>query len=504
MKSVKITVTVILLNIAFMPYANTQIKSYLVPHPLNTPQIFGEGIISTGDFELNPAFSPSGDTIYFNKVTPDFKTWTLCVSYFRNGQWSHPEVASFSGKYMDAGPFFSKDGRTLYFISDRPVKDGDSAKTDSDIWKVEATGKGWSKPIHLDPPINSSEDEYYPTLADNGTMYFASRRSGKGSDIYRCRFENGRYVAAENIGEAVNTQDNEFEPFIAPDESYLIFMATRPNGLKNAHLYISYNVNGVWTKNVRLPSPFNSEGTDWCPKVTRDGKYFYFISTRNKVSGKIPVEETMTELTKRLRSAGNGLGDIYQVDFSVLEKSMTGLKNDELTQKKSDSLGGSSQRTSTGRDGQHDFDFEIGTWKTHVSRLVHPLTGSTTWVEYEGTTVVRKVWNGRANLLELVADGPAGHFEGLSLRLYNPESHQWSLNFASINGGTMSIPTIGGFKNGRGEFFDQEPFNGRAILVRFVISDITPNSCHFEQAFSEDGGKTWEVNWIATDTRVSK
>jgi hypothetical protein len=153
-------------------------------------------------------------------------------------------------------------------------------------------------------------------------------------------------------------------------------------------------------------------------------------------------------------------------------------------------------------DGQHDFDFEIGTWKTHLRRLKNPLTGSTTWVEYDGTTVVRKVWNGKANLVELVADGSAGHFEGLNLRLYNPQSHQWSLNFASSSGGTMTQPTIGEFKNGRGEFFDQETLDGRAIFVRFVISDITSNSCRFEQAFSDDGGKTWEVNWIATDTRV--
>ena len=151
------------------------------------------------------------------------------------------------------------------------------------------------------------------------------------------------------------------------------------------------------------------------------------------------------------------------------------------------------------RDGQHDFDFEIGTWKTHLKRLLHPLTGSTTWVEYDGTTVVRKVWNGRANLVQLEVDGPAGHIEGLSLRLYRPQSHQWSLNFANSGSGTMSQPTIGEFKNGRGEFYDQETLNGRAIFVRFVISDITPNSCRFEQSFSDDGGKTWEVNWIATD-----
>ncbi len=160
--------------------------------------------------------------------------------------------------------------------------------------------------------------------------------------------------------------------------------------------------------------------------------------------------------------------------------------------------------SSTQRDGQHDFDFEIGTWKTHLERLLHPLTGSTQWVEYEGTTVVSKVWDGAANLVVLVADGPAGHFEGLSLRLYNPQSRQWSLNFASRVGGTMTLPTIGEFKNGRGEFFAQETLDGRAIFVRFVISDITADSCRFEQAFSDDGGKTWEVNWIATDTRVKE
>src|SRR5438445_6852641 len=173
-----------------------------------------------------------------------------------------------------------------------------------------------------------------------------------------------------------------------------------------------------------------------------------------------------------------------------------------LAQQNSDAAKTSLQHTPTEPDGQHDFDFEIGTWKTHLSRLLHPLTGSTTWVEYEGTTVVRRVWNGRANLVELKVDGPAGHIEGLSLRLYKPKSHQWSLNFANSSGATLSQPTIGEFKNGRGEFYDQETLNGRAIFVRFVISDITPDSCRFEQSFSNDGGKTWEANWIATDTRV--
>jgi hypothetical protein len=153
-------------------------------------------------------------------------------------------------------------------------------------------------------------------------------------------------------------------------------------------------------------------------------------------------------------------------------------------------------------DGQHDFDFEIGTWKTHLKRLVHPLSGPDDWVEYEGTTTVRKVWNGRANLVELTADGPAGHFEGLNLRLYNPQSRQWSLNFASSRTGTLGEPTVGGFVNGRGEFYDQEDFDGRPIFVRFLIIPVDADTVRFEQSFSDDGGKTWELNWVATDTRL--
>ncbi len=195
---------------------------------------------------------------------------------------------------------------------------------------------------------------------------------------------------------------------------------------------------------------------------------------------------------------------LVKISFSLLAGilAVVLLPYNAIAQQKTDASKNTPQISNAPRNGQLDFDFEIGTWKTSLKRLLNPLTGSTKWVEYEGTTVVKKVWNGRANLVELDVSGSNGRIEALSLRLYNPESRQWSLNFANAGGGVMSVPTIGEFKNGRGEFFDQETLNGRAILVRFVISDITPNSCHFEQAFSDDGGKTWEVNWIATDTRI--
>ena len=140
------------------------------------------------------------------------------------------------------------------------------------------------------------------------------------------------------------------------------------------------------------------------------------------------------------------------------------------------------QQSRAEHNGQHDFDFEIGTWKIRLKRLDHRLVGSTNWVEFDGTSVTRKVWDDRAALEEFETDSPAGgHIEGLTLRLYDPQTHQWSLYWATSKSGTMGPPTIGEFKNGRGEFFDTEPSgpNGRAILVRFVWSDITPNSAHF-------------------------
>jgi hypothetical protein len=159
------------------------------------------------------------------------------------------------------------------------------------------------------------------------------------------------------------------------------------------------------------------------------------------------------------------------------------------------------QQASPERDGQHDFDFEFGSWKARLSRLQHPLTGSTTWLHYEGTSIVRKVWDGRANLGELEVDGPSGHIQGLTLRLYNPQSRQWSISWANAADPTLGQPMTGEFKDGRGEFYGQEPFNGRIVTVRFVFSDITPTSFQFEQAFSRDWGKTWEVNWKAVFTR---
>jgi hypothetical protein len=154
------------------------------------------------------------------------------------------------------------------------------------------------------------------------------------------------------------------------------------------------------------------------------------------------------------------------------------------------------------RDGQHDFDFELGRWKIHLRKLKAPLHNSHEWVEMSGTSVTRPVWNGKSQIEELEVAAGDDHIEGMTVRLYSPTSHQWSLNWANQKDGHFSTPTVGECKDGRGEFYDQELFEGRMILVRFIWSNITPTTAYFEQAFSADGGKTWEVNWITDQTRV--
>ena len=151
----------------------------------------------------------------------------------------------------------------------------------------------------------------------------------------------------------------------------------------------------------------------------------------------------------------------------------------------------------------HDFDFEHGRWHTTLRRRLHPLSGSDTWADYAGTTIVRPVLDGRANLVELDVSGPEGRLLGLSLRLFEPKRQRWTLNFSNAASGTLATPMTGGFGGGpRGMFYSAEEFDGRRVLVRFVVESTSADSCRFEQAFSADGGLTWETYWIAVDTRT--
>lgn len=283
------------------------------------PTIFAEGTISTGDYESHPAFTPDGKTLYFVKSSPTFDFWTIVVSHLENGRWTTPQIAPFSGRYADADPFITADGSRLYFISNRPVSA--KATPDLDIWMMEKTVQGWGEPKNLGAPINSGKNEWFPNLTKDGTIYFGSEREGGqgGSDIYRARQVDGKYATAENLGAAINTKFGEFEPCIAPDESYLIFAASgRLEGKGQFDLYISYRRDNTWTKAANLGDKINTEATEFSPTLSRDGKQFFLTSTRGFFDQPLEKQLSYPELQEKIRSSRNGLGDIYQIDLSAL------------------------------------------------------------------------------------------------------------------------------------------------------------------------------------------
>ena len=243
-----------------------------------TPEVFAPGIVSTSRGEFNAAFSPDGKEFYFSVNEPSGRE-TMMFMTRKNNQWASPQSVPFVSPQNDCDPIFSHDGSRLYFISTRPKKDKAGSR-DWDIWYVQRTDTGWSEPINIGPPVNSDVDEYYVSLTKDGTIYFASNRAGGlGSfDIYRSRLMDGHYAKPENLGDSINTEYLEHDPFIAPDESYILFTSVgRPEGFGQGDLYISRRKNdGTWTKSKNLGKAFNTSGYDFCPMVSPDGKYFFF------------------------------------------------------------------------------------------------------------------------------------------------------------------------------------------------------------------------------------
>lgn len=310
----------LLLVVGSAQSSDPKLAPYAAMKPLTEPTVFGTGIISTGEYDTHPAFTPDGRTLYFLRSTPNFNHWTILVSRFVQGRWTTPEVAPFSGQYSDADPFITPDGSRLYFISNRPVPG--KAKPDLDIWVINRIENGWSEPQNPGPPLNSSANEWYPTISANGTIYFGSdREGGRGrNDIYRSRLVEGKYQPAENLGDIINTQFNEFEPLIAADESFLIFMCGgRADARGGFDLYITYNQNGVWSKPENLGDKINSAGNEYSPTISPDGKYFFWGSTRGFADKPLEKRQNYRELMEKLRGPKNGLGDIYQIDIAELK-----------------------------------------------------------------------------------------------------------------------------------------------------------------------------------------
>lgn len=291
---------------------------------LPQPVIFLPGLISTGDDESHPAFSPDGRTLYFLKNAPRFDHWTIVTSRFDDGAWQTPEVAPFSGRYADADVFITRDGQSLYFISTRPDEPGGEPRPQTDLYVMEREGKEWGEPRRI-AELSSEGNEWFPTLTDENVIYFGSERGKDNigrpgtSDLWRSRLIQGRFTRPENLGRLINTAGNDIEPYISPDETFMIFASSgRPDTLGAYDLYVTYHCRGEWTEPRNLGEPINSVAWDFSPRISPDGRYLFFTSNRG--FGDRPPERRMDyeELIGTLRAPGNGLRDIYQVDLSAL------------------------------------------------------------------------------------------------------------------------------------------------------------------------------------------
>lgn len=259
--------------------------SYLNQDPPGlTPQIFAPGIISTEDeYEFGSVFSKNADAFYY-AVRLD-TNWNAEIRYskLQEGQWTIPTRFPLDKEYSYNDPFLSRDGNRLYFMSNR-AEDGGNPKEDSDLWYIKRTDEGWSEPINLGSPVNTDKNEYYISFADDGTLYYASnvhtsKADESNHDIYFAEYKDGVFQTPNRLGEAINSEYFEVDAFVSPDESYLIFCSTRPDGYGEGDLYISFKEDdGTWSEAVNMGAAINSEHHEFCPFVTKDGKYFFYTS----------------------------------------------------------------------------------------------------------------------------------------------------------------------------------------------------------------------------------
>lgn len=287
-----------------------------------TPQLFLPGLVSTGLDERDMAIAPDGSAFYYSIVAPR-NTISVIVFCDRAGTgWTDPEVAPFSGRYSDLEPAFSPDGKRLYFISKRPLE-GEGEPKDWDIWYVERQDLGWSQPVNVGAPVNTEKDEYYPSLASNGNLYFtAAYENSRGrEDIYMSRLaDDGQYQNPVSLDTAINTAAFEFNAFVAPDESFLIFSSFgRADEIGGGDLYLSERINGAWQPARNLGPKINSSKLDYCPFVDAAGSQFYFTSQKTSIQSTYPATLSYEKFVEIITRPGNGSGDIYSVPFTSLK-----------------------------------------------------------------------------------------------------------------------------------------------------------------------------------------
>ena len=264
------------------------------------------------------AISSEGDEIYFSVQSYVDEVSFIASAKKENNVWSNPEIVSFSGKYFDIEPFLSSDGLKLFFASNRPLTNTDDKTKDFDIWYVRRENKNaeWSNPINIGEPINSPANEFYPSIANNNNFYFTcDERSTKGKDdIFFSEWKNGKYSNPISLSDSINSDGYEFNAFISPDDSYLIFTAyQREGGYGSGDLYISYKTSdSLWTKAKNLGAEINSDKMDYCPFVDTKTNTLYFTSKRSYINYNNLGLSSVQDFFNEMKKYENGLSRIYK------------------------------------------------------------------------------------------------------------------------------------------------------------------------------------------------
>ena len=298
------------------------------PLPGSEPELFAPGIVSTGMYTRDLAMTPDGNEIYFCVAVGNYRYTAILVTKRVDGRWTQPEVAPFSDNpaWLDLEPCIAPDGQKFFFLSNRPG----GAEGNPDIWAMDRQGDHWGEPYNLGRPINSDAPEYFPSVTHDGTLYFTRADPQTGvHKIFRSQFEAGTYQEPEELGPVVNSGRNQFNAFIAPDESYLIVsIIGREDSIGGADYYICFrDEHDVWTGPVNLGEKVNStQGAEWSPFVSPDGHYFFFMASRTSEQ---PRGELMSyrKLLDRYNDPQNGNADIYWMKadfFAVLEANVGG------------------------------------------------------------------------------------------------------------------------------------------------------------------------------------
>ena len=309
----------ILTGISQLTIAQTSIQF----NSSDSPRVFGPGIISDGFSNRDMAISPDGKDLFYTLQWSYGLFSVILHAQKINGQWTKPETAWFSGRFNDLEPAYSPDGSKLFFTSNRPWKESDGSKKDYDIWYTQKKVGGWEPPVRMDSLINTDRDEFYPSLAKSGNLYFTRDNEDTKDDIFIAQFKDGKYELPVVMSDAVNSKGYDFNAFIDPDEKYIIFSSyKRADDLGGGDLYYSLRKDGAWLPALHFGKDINSQALDYSPFVSSDHRYFFFTSKKQLIKFPFQKPKTSEEIREILQTYGNGNDDIYIMNFKGVEEMM--------------------------------------------------------------------------------------------------------------------------------------------------------------------------------------